>query len=175
MSVYKRADHTRTCRRDSPAITLLATVAAAFFLAGCDKPPPEAQLASAGKALGEATTELSDLDSRIEQTEALLFELRQDRRKQRDRVRTLEQRLEARATDVAVFRAVQTALLEDERLQDAAIAVDVEDGVVTLSGIVSTVEQAGHAVLISEETAGVESVSSRIQVNDPQAGEKGGS
>lgn len=153
--------------RNTPAAGL--ALMCAFLLAGCEKQAPETQLAAAGEALGEATTELSDLNSRIEQTEALLDQLRAERRQQRDRVRTLEQRLEARATDVAIFRAVQSALLGDEQLQDVAIFVDVEDGAVTLNGVVRSKEEADRAVTLSTETAGVNSVSTRIRVNDPQA------
>ena len=146
-----------------------ALLFAASLLAGCDQPPPEAQLSAAGEALGEATTELADLDSRIERTETMLDELRSERRKQRARVRTLEERLEARATDMAIFRAVQTALLGDEQLQDVAIAVDVEDKVVSLNGVVRTENQARRAVELSKRVAGIARVASRIRVDDPQA------
>lgn len=153
------------------SVSMFATLLfAALILAGCDKPPPEEQLSAAGQALGDATSELADLNTRIEQTESSLDELREERRTQRDKVRTLEQRLEARATDVAIFRAVQSALLSDERLQEVAVAVDVEDRVVALSGIVRTQEQARRAVELSDQVAGVASVSSRIRVNDPKAG-----
>lgn len=175
-SMTKQTDHTKTVSHASilrgrrrAAGWLSASFLAALVLSGCDKPAPEAQLTAAGEALGEATTELADLDKRIEQTEELLDELRSERRKQRDTVRTLEQRLEARATDVAIFRSVQTALLGDERLQDVAIAVDVEDRAVTLSGLVRAPEQADQAVELSKQIAGVETVSSRIRVDDPQS------
>jgi len=153
---------------------LAAVFVAALMMSGCGKPAPETELAAAGEALGEATTELSDLNTRIEQTEVLLDELRAERRKQRDTVRTLEQRLEARATDVAIFRAVQTTLLNDEQLQEVAITVDVDDKVVTLGGVVRTKEEAGRAVNLSKQVAGVARVASRIRVNDPQAGDDAG-
>lgn len=148
---------------------LAATLAAALLLSGCGKPAPESELAEAGEALGEATTELTGLNTRIEETEMLLGELRAERRKQRDTVRTLEQRLEARATDVAIFRAVQTTLLNDEQLQEVAITVDVEDKAVTLDGVVRTKEEAGRAINLSKQVAGVASVASRIRVDDPRA------
>lgn len=150
-----------------PLATVLVT---ALVLAGCGKPAPETQLVAAGEALGEATTELSDLDTRIEQTEILLDDLRAERRKQRDTVRTLEQRLEARATDVAIFRAVQTTLLNDEELQEVAITVDVEDKAVTLGGVVRTKEEAARAVSLSKQVAGVAGVVPRLRVDNPKAG-----
>jgi len=152
----------------------IAVLVAAAMLAGCGKPAPETQLAAAGEALGEATTELSDLNTRIDQTEALLDELRAERRKQRDTVRTLEQRLEARATDVAIFRAVQTMLLNNEQLQEVAITVDVEDKAVTLGGVVRTMEEAALAVNLSKQVAGVARVASRIRIDNPQAGNDSG-
>ena len=151
-----------------------AVLVAAAMLAGCGKPAPETQLVAAGEALGEATTELSDLNTRIDRTEALLDELRAERRKQRDTVRTLEQRLEARATDVAIFRAVQTMLLNDEQLQEVAITVDVEDKAVTRGGVVRTMEEAALAVNLSKQVAGVARVASRIRVDNPQAGNDSG-
>lgn len=176
MAVHRKEIYPRLylqCRRAAKSFGALALVATA--LAACEKAPPETQLAAAGEALGEATTELADLNTRIEQTETLLDQLRADRREQRDTVRTLEERLEARATDVAVFRAVQTALLDEPSLQNAAIAVDVEERAVTLSGVVRTQQEASQAVAIARQTAGVANVSSKIWINDPAAEKASGS
>ena len=65
--VAARCATVRSERRGTGAL-LIVSFLAALVLAGCDKPPPEAQLTAAGEALGEATTELADLDTRIEQT-----------------------------------------------------------------------------------------------------------
>lgn len=139
-----------------------------LFLSGCGKPAPEARLEAVGEALDDSTAELVDLDTRIRQTEAALERLRSERRRLRDEVRTLEQRLEARATDVALFRAVQGTLLENEDLQEAAIAVNVEDGAVTLSGVVRTEKELQQAVSIAKEVAGVGSVESKIRIDNPE-------
>lgn len=154
-------------------LPLGALAAAALAVGGCEKSPPETRLERAGEALGQATTELANLDTRIEQTEALLNELRASRREQRDRVRTLEEVLDARATDVALFRAVQKALLDDDRLQAAAIAVTVEEGVVSLHGIVRTQAAKNRAVALASQTAGVHDVVSMIQIDDPQTASSG--
>lgn len=167
-AVTNRACTEPSVRSETGLFTAL--LLAALMLAGCDKPPPEEKLGAAGRALGDAASELTDLNTRIEQTEIMLDELRAERRKQRDKVRTLEERLEARATDVAIFRAVQSTLLRDEQLQEVAVAVDVEDRVVALSGVVRTEEEARRAVELSQQVAGVASVDSRIRVNDPGAG-----
>ena len=149
---------------------LCAAVVGAFVLSGCQPTPPETELQAADEALGEATIVLAELDTRIEQTEDLLDDLRAERREQRDTVRTLEQRLEARATDVAIFRAVQTALLDDEQLHEVAISADVEDRVVSLGGVVRSEEEARRAATLAAEVPGVDGVTSRIRVDDPQAG-----
>lgn len=147
------------------AITILLAIA----FSACGNSTPEARLEAVGEDLSESTSDLASLDARIEEAEALLETLRDDRRNLRDRVRTLEQRLEARATDVAIFRAVQTLLLEDALLSESAIFVSVEDGRVTLAGVVRNDEEARQALALAKQTAGVGGVSSRIRVNDPAA------
>lgn len=162
-----------------PAITTLrqlgvaALVAAA--LAACNQPTPEARLEAVGEDLSDSASELDSLNERIESTEALLETLRDERDGLRDKVRTLKQRLEARATDVAVFRAVQSALLEDETLKESAIGVSVEDGRVTLSGVALSEQEVGRALAVARNIVGVEGVYSRIRVKDPAAVETGGS
>lgn len=78
---------------------------------------------------------------------------------------TLEERLAARATDVAVFRAVQTALLQEPALADTAIKVHVEHGKVSLHGVVPSEEQRERAIVISRATPGVGSVISRLRLD----------
>ena len=144
------------------------------FVSGCGKPAPEARLEAVGQALDDSAAELVDLNTRIRQTESELERLRSERRRLRDEVRTLEERLEARATDVALFRAVQGMLLESEGLQEAAIAVSVEDGTVTLRGVVRSVEELQQAVWIAKDVAGVASVESKIRIDNPAAQAKEG-
>lgn len=139
----------------------------ATTLTACGKPAPETQLEKAADAFDEALTELDDLDSRIDSTYDLLEDLRAQRREQKKQVRTLEEQVDARATDVAIFRAAQTALLNDSALQDAALAVDVEDSVVTIKGSVSDPEQRRRAISLATNTPGVDRVLSRIRVVEP--------
>lgn len=169
MPVFANVPLRRTLRQ------LALVTCVSLCLGGCGDSTPEARLEAAGDDLSDSATDLDNLNTRIEETESRLAKLRNDRRDLRDKVRTLEQRLAIRATDVAVFRAVQTAILEDETLQETAIGVSVEDGAVTLSGVVPTHEMTRRAIAIAKETAGVDRVSSSIQVNDPAASESGGS
>ena len=85
---------------------------------------------------------------------------------------TLEERVAARATDVAVFRSVQAGLLAAEELSETAISVDADSGVVRLSGLVSSVAEEAAAVQIARAVPGVESVRSHIEVEAPETTEE---
>lgn len=144
-------------------------VIALALLAGCDRPAPEERLQSAGEQLDQAEDSLESLDTRIDELEATLTELKKERRRTEDRLLTLEDRVEARATDIALFRAVQSVLLEDGPLSQSAIAVDARKGVVTITGLVSSAELRDRAVRLAAGTAGVDRVVSRIDV-EPDEG-----
>ena len=155
--------------RNSLALVLVAA------LLGCSEPTPEARLESAGVKLEETEDSLEALNQRIEELEDELAGLNQKRRRTEVRVMTLEDLVEARATDVAVFRAVQSALLDAPALNQAAISVDARGGLVTLSGVVATEELRQQAVDIARGTAGVENVKSRIDLVPPASGDQSGS
>jgi osmotically-inducible protein OsmY len=147
------------------------------LLAGCDRPAPEERLQSAGEQLDSAEESLESLDTRIDELEATLAALRNERRRTEERLLTLEERVAARATDVALFRAVQSAVLEDEPLSQSAIAVDARKGVVTLTGLVPSAELRDRAVQLAADTAGVDRVVSRIDLEpgDGDGGPRAGS
>jgi osmotically-inducible protein OsmY len=147
----------------------------ALALTGCSKASPEERLKAVGDDLSDTTTELAGLNAQIDKTETALEQLRDKRRDLRDRVRTLEQRLEVRATDVALFRAVQSALLEDETLRESAIGVSVDEGRVTLTGIVLSTLEARRALNLARQTAGVDDVTSKLRVRDPSTAGSDGS
>lgn len=143
-------------------------------LVGCGEPTPEARLESAGAELEATEDSLESLNQRIEEHQDQLAQLRQERRRTEDRLLNLADLVEARATDVAVFRAVQSALLDAPALNQAAIAVDAKDGLVTLSGMVPSEELHQLAIDIARGTAGVDRVRSRIDVAPPaQDGQSG--
>ena len=150
-------------------IPVMPTLLALTLLAGCDRPAPEERLQSAGEQLDSARDSLESLDTRIDELEATLVALKKERRRTEDRLLTLEDRVQARATDVALFRAVQSALLADGPLSQSAIAVDARKGVVTLTGLVNSAELGDRAVRLAGETAGVDRVVSRIDV-EPDEG-----
>ncbi len=147
------------------AVGLTAVSVAA--LSGCQTEPPEDRLIAVGEALSDTSEEIVNLEAEIEVHEDALDQLRTERRKSKARLQNLEERLEARATDVAIFRAVQTALLESAALQESAISVGVEDGKVTLRGIVDGAAKREQALELARNTAGVDAVVSRILVDKP--------
>jgi osmotically-inducible protein OsmY len=66
--------------------------------------------------------------------------------------------------DARIAAAVKSALLADPDLGLRAIAVDVERGVITLSGVVRSADEAQRAVHVSGTAAGVREVKSALKV-----------
>ncbi len=141
--------------------------AALIVLVGCGAPAPEERLAAASVALEDTAGDLTTVNVYIQETQTKLSELEERRRQLRNEVRTLEERVAARATDVALFRAIQTALLDEPTLREAALTAQVEDAEVTLSGSVTSPEQEARALAIARDVAGVAAVNSRIRVDSP--------
>lgn len=150
----------------------LLPLIALFALAGCQPQTPEERLEAAGDALEESEDSLESVEQRIAEHEDALARLTKQRRKLKNRVLTLEERVAKRATDVALFRSVQSGLLEAEELSQSAIAVDAEDGVVRLSGLVSSEAEEAAAVRIARAVPGVASVQSRIDVEPPESADE---
>ncbi|UAY96819.1 molecular chaperone OsmY [Dickeya dadantii] len=68
--------------------------------------------------------------------------------------------------DSTLTARVKSALLKDETLDGNDISVSTRDGVVTLSGFISSQQMATGAVKIAAQTEGVKSVSDKLQVKD---------
>jgi hyperosmotically inducible periplasmic protein len=66
--------------------------------------------------------------------------------------------------DARVSAAVRSALLADPDLGLRAIVVDVDRGVVSLSGVVRSEEEAARAATVSGRAAGVREVKSGLKV-----------
>lgn len=71
---------------------------------------------------------------------------------------------EAPGTDVAIATAVKAKLAADPDVSSLNVDVDVEDGVVTLSGLVRSEYAKDHAEELAEKVSGVRSVHNEIQV-----------
>ena len=136
------------------------------LLIGCSQTGPEDRLAEIGEDVDNMEQRLAMLTTQIEQQRDALHDLEVERRKAKSKLMTLEERLQLRATDVAIFRATQVNLLNEPMLRNDAISVSVDDGVVTLSGTVSTLDHKQKAKDIADAVPGVASTVIRIQVDN---------
>lgn len=154
-----------TIRLPRHASVVVVAAVAMLATAGCTKNAPDERLLETAENVDDVTAEIQYLDQQIADLEDELDRLREERWRMAAKLDTLEERLAARATDVAVFRAVQTALLQEPALADTAIKVHVEHGKVSLHGVVPSEEQRERAIVISRATPGVGSVISRLRLD----------
>jgi chromosome segregation ATPase len=162
----------RPARRVLVVLPLLV-VALALGCNGADA--PEEKLEHAADRVEDAREEASDVrDDVRDRTEAhqTAFQ-RAEKNLQRARRRLAEaeqevarsrQRLDTRATDVAIFRQVQRELLDAETLEGSALTASVKNRVVTLTGVVDDAAARDRAVEIAKATPAVAEVRDRIQV-----------
>src|SRR5690606_19126442 len=144
---------------------------------GCDgaEPAPEQRLSEAAETLEDARADQTEARDRVAEARERLREAEEaydqaleELERARQSVLTAQQRVERQATDVALFRAVQSALLHAEVLRGDAVVAAVHDGVVTLRGTVSSEEGKQRAVAIARDTAGVQGVRDALRVQRPQ-------
>lgn len=140
------------------------TVIMTCVMLGCSEPAPEARLGEAGEALDNVSRNLDQIDKEIDSLRDDLDEKQDKRDKLVERKMSLEERVARRATDVALFRAVQSKLLNEEALKNSALSVEASDRVIVLSGKVTTQAERDIAVRLAASVAGVADVRSRLQV-----------
>lgn len=68
--------------------------------------------------------------------------------------------------DSGVTAKVKAALVDDDAIKSTDISVNTDSGIVTLSGFVSSQDQAEQAVAVAKKVEGVKSVSDKLQVKD---------
>lgn len=68
--------------------------------------------------------------------------------------------------DSGITAKAKAALVDDEAIKSTDISVKTHQGVVTLSGFVTSQEQAEKAVAVVEKVEGVKSVSDKLHVKD---------
>ena len=146
-------------------------LAAVLLLASACGESEEAQLERLSQKLEELHEAVAEAQEIVDEKEAALREYEEEAAAARTALREAEQELAAlqeeagsTATDTVVFRLVQRRLLDDAELEAVGIAASVRDGVVLLSGQVSSAELGERAVQIAQDVPGVTSVESRIQV-----------
>ena len=108
------------------------------------------------------------VDAKLEaldlQTEKIQAELAETGRVVRRKARVLGERVADTAADTRTTAAIKAKLAADPDLSALAISVSTTDGVVTLSGKVSSPRMVGRAMLIALETERVREVISTLQV-----------
>ena len=109
----------------------------------------EEELTKAREALEEARQELAEIETELAEA---------------------RQNVEHAVSDNDLFRAVQSALLEDDELESHAISARVTQRVVTLEGSVPTEELKGRAEKIAAEALGVATVVNQIRIEAPAEG-----
>jgi len=120
------------------------------------------QLGSAAKSARDAVQEkLKVLDLR---SDDIKDELARNGRIVRRRAREAGQAIADATADARVTGAIKGKLLADRELSALSISVNTTDGVVTLSGTVSSSENISKAMLLAMETDGVREVVSTLQV-----------
>lgn len=158
----------RRFRANATVVTVLAVL-----LAGCEESPEE-RYREAADELQEAREEVAETAETVEERREKLAEMEQELAEAEQRLaEAREQLVQAReqaaqlVTDDILFRTIQEALLEDERFEEAAIAVGVQNRVVTLSGTVQDQETRRAALETAREQPGVRDVRSNIRVESP--------
>jgi osmotically-inducible protein OsmY len=121
-------------------------------------------LTAARESVEQAQRAVEERRARLEVAQAELAEAERQLREAEEGLREAESRVDLKATDAALFRAVQKRLLENERLRDVAIDADVRRGVVELTGSVPDERTAAAAVEVAREVPGVMRVESRLNV-----------
>lgn len=163
---YRDVERRRPIFTRPPGLGILVVLV--LCVSACSKPSPEARLEQVGSALDSVSSDLAGANKQVRQLETQLAKERKRRRKLVEEKLTLEERLKRRATDVALFRAVQSKLLNSERLKDSAITVAAHSRTITLEGLVASDKKAETAVSIAKSVAGVTEVDSRLEVDAPE-------
>ena len=153
------------------SLSLAAVVAVAALLLACGGSDPEVDLEKASEAAEktrgdrEAAIETGKpRETEVKEAQKRLEEAREALRKVEAELAKRVAKVDKRATDEVLFRAVQKRLLEDGDLGEVAIAAHVNNGLVTLTGNVPDAKLAEHAVEVAKGTPGVQRVDNRIQV-----------
>lgn len=172
----------RNPRRRTPGarLAVCCTCAVVLALAGCGPKEPEEQLQKAATKVDKAEQRvddarenvtsvkrsLADLRDEMDEAEARLADARKKLRQRQKQLAAERNELHDTASDTAIFRLLQTRLLDEPSLSTAAVSADVIDGRVTLRGEVVDPEQKSKAGEIAANTPGVTEVVNRIDATD---------
>lgn len=161
----------------------LGLLLAALTVTGCSQTPQE-QYQDAIEALEEAREELNETQEVVQEKKEALAEVRaslaeatEELMQARQQVEAATQAIAKTVNDQVLFRAIQSALLELSRFDKAAIAVGVDNRVVTLTGSVPDEETRKAAIGVARSQPGVKNVVALLEIGDGDAplGEGAGS
>lgn len=102
-------------------------------------------------------------DTALKQAYSELKQKAKDEKVQ-EKVEKGAKQLEDLALDTSITAAIKAKMAADEHVKASNIDVDTKNGVVTLSGTVSSKAEADRAVAIAKEAEGVKSVTSHLVV-----------
>jgi hyperosmotically inducible periplasmic protein len=102
-------------------------------------------------------------DTALKQAYSELKQKAKDEKVQ-EKVKEGAKQLEDLALDTSITAAIKAKMAADEHVKASNIDVDTKNGVVTLTGTVSSKAEADRAVAIAKEAEGVKSVTSHLVV-----------
>jgi len=160
----------------NPMFLMLSTYALSFALLGLAGCGGDASLEEASAKVERVASDVDSARKLVERREGELQEAMEALEEARQELAAIEtelsearQSVEEAVSDNELFRAVQSALLEEEDLESHAISARVAQRVVTLEGNVPTEELKGRAEQIASEALGVATVVNQIRVEAPPA------
>lgn len=148
-----------------------------FILSACGSETPEDRLQGAAEDVSSVenrienvSEEIADTSADLEQrradvrdAEQALASARKELRKLQQKLATEQKKLDSTASDTAIFRLLQSRLLEDDLLASEAINLFVLDGAVVLYGDVRTEKQKSRAGDIAADVPGVSEVRNFVE------------
>ncbi len=165
-------------KRTTLALTLTLGIALVLSACGGGDRSAEDLLSDAQAALRDAREAVLGANEALKERESVLDEAKKDVEAAREQVRaaqseltSIEANVDLKATDGLLFRAIQRRLLDDERLEGAAVRVKVDKGVVTLQGEVPDGALRDVALEVARSVSGVASVDSQLNVAVSSEGE----
>ncbi len=153
----------------------LGLLLTALVITGCS-PTPEERYEEAIETLKETTEERNDLQERVDEQREELAEITEDLEDADDELAEVRQQVEqaARAVgevanDEILFRTIQRELLDQSRFDEAAIAVGVDNRVVTLTGSVPDEDVREAALEVARSQPGVRNVVDSLTIEGEEA------
>lgn len=141
-----------------------------FAVVGCSETPLD-QYRDAMDAVAQAREDVTDEKAEVVELREELADLKEqlneavaELENERAELNHARQVAAERATDQVLFNVIQNKLLDDDRFEQAAIAVGVDNGVVTLTGMVPDAATREAAGKVAASQAGVTDVVMKLTV-----------